>query len=90
MRHEHFYHGNSIAFEIDADFIDDAECTCALCRPHSSLLAFASRDGLTVDAPGIHTPHFNRQRLTHSFSHVADTDTADIQPFGVWNRVRQA
>ena len=90
MRHEQFYHGNNIAFEIDADFIDGAECTCALCRPHSSLVAFASRDGLTVDAPGVHAPHFNRQRLTHSFSHVADADTTQIRPFGNWNTAKSA
>ncbi len=70
MRHEQIYHGNSIAFEIDADYIDGPDCSCALCRPHSALLAFASRDGLTLEQP-LNTPphhHFNRPRLTHTFS----------------------
>ena len=88
MRHEQFYFGNSVP--IDADFIDITECTCALCRPHSNLLALVSRDGLSVDAPQGQARTFNQQRLTHSFTHVADTGANHIQPFGTWRRARPA
>lgn len=68
MRHERPIHGNSIAFEIDADYIDGSDCGCTLCRPHGSLLAFMSRDALSFSHDGMAPPHrYTRQRLSHRF-----------------------
>ena len=76
MRPEGSFPAHSIAFEVDADYIDGPGCGCILCRPRGSLLSFISRDNLSLtDGPPAH--RFNRQRLNHQF-------TANTEVPAVW------
>ena len=69
MRHERPADAHNIAYEIDTDYLDGPACHCPMCRPHGNLVAFVSRDDLTLARTATHTPahRFNRQRLTHTF-----------------------
>ncbi|MGZ3298874.1 MAG: hypothetical protein ACXU8O_07660 [Asticcacaulis sp.] len=88
MRHEPSFHAHSIAYEVDADYVDAGQgCTCPMCRPHSSLLSFVSRDNLNVSKGGPNAGHrlapshrFNRHRLTHRFTILADSHEPDALP----------
>lgn len=78
MRHERPFSGHNIAYEIDADYLDGAACDCPMCRPHGSLVAFLSRDHLTLTDS--HRSHrFNRLRLSHRF---CATEPAKISHIG--------
>lgn len=69
MRHERPISGHNIAYEIDAGYLDGAACDCPLCRPHGNLVAFLSRDQLTL-TNGHPAHRFNRLRLSHRFCSV--------------------
>jgi len=71
--------GHSTAFEVDADYLDEAAgCTCLLCRPRGSMLSFVSRDNLGLSG-GRPAHRFNRQRLNHQFTAVRQADAAWMQ-----------
>ena len=58
---------HNIAYEIDADFLDGPGCDCPLCHPHASLVAFASRDAVTLNDATPPAHRFTHQRLSHRF-----------------------
>ncbi len=77
MRHERPISPHNIAYEIDAGHLDSTACDCPLCQPHGKLVAFLSRDHLTLnDRDGKPSHRFNRQRLSHRFCSVEQGQNA--------------
>ena len=62
-------HCGRIAFELEADIKEVADCNCSLCRRRGGLLWFGSRDALTLKTPAsdLSTYTFNTHRLRHQF-----------------------
>jgi hypothetical protein len=73
MRRSVTFPNHSTAFEVDTDDLEGAGCACILCRPQGALLSFVSRDNLSLSG-GRPAHRFDRQRLNHQFTAVAEAD----------------
>lgn len=62
-------HCGKIAYEVEDDIVQAAECNCSLCRRHGYLLAFMPRDRLRLHTPeaDFATYMFNKHRIRHHF-----------------------
>lgn len=76
--HEGSCHCGRIAFTLEGDIDEVADCNCSLCRRRGGLLAFFPREALTLKTPetDLGTYTFNSHRLQHHFC-----PTCGVAPF---------
>lgn len=79
MKYAGSCHCGRIAFELEAEIKEVADCNCSLCRRRGGLLWFGSRDALTLMAPesDLSTYTFNKHHIQHHFCAVCG-----VSPFG--------
>lgn len=79
MKHEGSCHCGAIAFELEADITEAADCNCSLCRRRGGLLWFGPRESLVLSTPesALSTYTFNKHHIQHHFC-----ATCGISPFG--------
>lgn len=77
------YHGSchcgGIAFEVEGELTDVADCNCSICSRKGALLWFVPRERLRLLTPeaNIATYRFGKERIRHRFC-----PTCGIHPFG--------
>lgn len=71
-------HCGRIAFKLEADIAEAADCNCTLCRRRGGLLWFGPRESLvlTTSEADMGTYTFNKHHLQHHFC-----ATCGISPF---------
>jgi hypothetical protein len=79
MKHTGSCHCGRIAFELEAEITEVADCNCSLCRRRGGLLWFGPRDALVLKTPqsDLSTYTFNKHEIQHHFCGVCG-----ISPFG--------
>jgi hypothetical protein len=78
MKHSGSCHCGRIAFEVDGDITEVADCNCSLCRRRGGLLWFGPREAVTMTTheADMGTYTFNKHHLHHHFC-----STCGIAPF---------
>ncbi|MEO6102407.1 MAG: GFA family protein [Pseudoxanthomonas sp.] len=79
MKHAGSCHCGAIAFELEAEIEEVADCNCSMCRRRGGLLWFGPRHALTLLTPqsGLSTYSFNKHHIQHHFC-----ANCGISPFG--------
>lgn len=79
MNYKGSCHCGAIAFEVEGELTQVADCNCSICSRKGALLWFVPRDQLRLLTPeaNLSTYLFGKQRIKHRFC-----ATCGIHPFG--------